>query len=264
MKITALVENQTNCGMKTAHGLALYIETEQHKLMFDLGPNEALFENAEKKGVDLKEIDTVIISHGHRDHGGALGRFLKENEKAKVFIQRRAFAPHNSRPGDFLKDISLDVFLMENSRVILLDGDFRIDEELELFTAKSTEKCYSYINGCLYEDNEKDKFKHEQNLLIHGEKNVMILGCGHSGIVNILDCVKEVPLAACIGGLHLANPDTGARVSDELLDEIAKELSAWKETQFYTCHCTGQVAYEHLRAKMDNMHYLACGDTLEI
>ena len=71
MKITALVENRTNTGMKTAHGLALFIETGKHKLLFDLGPDETLFENAKRKGVDLSAVDTVIISHGHRDHGGA-------------------------------------------------------------------------------------------------------------------------------------------------------------------------------------------------
>ena len=73
MKITALVENQSNCDLKPTHGLSLYIETKKHKLLFDLGPDRILFENARKKGIRLEEVDTAVISHGHMDHGGALG-----------------------------------------------------------------------------------------------------------------------------------------------------------------------------------------------
>ena len=264
MKITALAENQTNKGLRTVHGLALYIETEKHKMMFDLGPDDTLFENAEKLGTDLSGIDTVIISHGHRDHGGALGKFLDINNKAKVYVQRSAFAHHVSRPGNLEIEISLDASLADHPQVILLDGAYRIDDELELFTAASTEKCHSYVNDCLYEGDEMDKFRHEQDLLIHGDKTVLIVGCGHSGIVNILETVQDEKIDFCVGGYHLGNPDTGVRVSDDLLDDIAEELKKYNDTDFYTCHCTGQESYDYLKSKLENMNYLACGDSIEI
>ena len=91
MKITALVENQSNCELKPVHGLALYIETEKHKLLFDLGPDDTLLKNAEKRGIDLGQVDTVVISHGHFDHGGALAAFLEVNHTARIYVQRRAF-----------------------------------------------------------------------------------------------------------------------------------------------------------------------------
>ena len=94
MKITALVENESCCELKGKHGLSLYIETEQHKILFDLGPDQTLFQNAEKRNIDLTKVDTVIISHGHLDHGGALGRFLAINHTATVYIQEKAFLPH--------------------------------------------------------------------------------------------------------------------------------------------------------------------------
>ena len=75
MKITALVENTTNQGWRTVHGLSLYIETPGHKILFDVGPDDTLFANAERAGVDLAAVDTAIISHGHSDHGGALKKF---------------------------------------------------------------------------------------------------------------------------------------------------------------------------------------------
>lgn len=72
MKITALVENTSHCELRSAPGLALYIETPRHKLLFDLGPDDTLFQNCERRGIDLGAVDTVVISHGHGDHGGAL------------------------------------------------------------------------------------------------------------------------------------------------------------------------------------------------
>ena len=68
MKITALVENRSESDLKPVHGLALYIETQRHRILFDLGPDDTIFENAEKKGISLADVDTVILSHGHSDH----------------------------------------------------------------------------------------------------------------------------------------------------------------------------------------------------
>lgn len=278
MKITALVENQTKTDLRTAHGLSLYIEAAGHKMLFDVGPNDALFENAPRLGVDLTQVDLVVISHGHRDHGGALGKFLEVNEQAKVYIQRRAFEPHLSKPTGMVKDISLDAALMDHPRVVLLDGDFKIDDELEVFTVTKTDRCYSSANDTLYEGDEKDTFRHEQYLIIHEKaempgpdgadakepRTVLIMGCGHTGIVNILDRAKAYHPTVCIGGYHLFNPETKQRVSDELLDEMIREMCSYEGAQYYTCHCTGQESFEYMNARMDNMHYLACGDQLEI
>ena len=71
MLITALVENTAKSELKTKHGLSLHIETKKHKLLFDLGPDHTLFNNASLRGIDLTKVDTVILSHGHYDHGGA-------------------------------------------------------------------------------------------------------------------------------------------------------------------------------------------------
>lgn len=75
MKIISLVENNSESGLKTKHGLSLYIETDLHKILFDLGPDDTLFENAAKRNIDISKVDIVVISHGHSDHGGALKKF---------------------------------------------------------------------------------------------------------------------------------------------------------------------------------------------
>lgn len=97
MKITALVENESSCELKAKHGLSLYIETKHHRILFDLGPNQTLFQNAKKKKIDLTTVDIVIISHGHTDHGGALRKFLNINKKARIYIQKDAFLPHYTK-----------------------------------------------------------------------------------------------------------------------------------------------------------------------
>ncbi|MDF2904858.1 MAG: Metallo-beta-lactamase superfamily [Herbinix sp.] len=263
MRITALVENETEGELKAKHGIALYIETLKHKILFDLGPDNTLFENARIKGINLSEVDTVIISHGHMDHGGALGQFLEVNTKAKIYIQRQAFQPHSSKLLFLKVGIGLDHQFEHHPRVTLIDGDYQIDDELELYTVSNTDKCYSAANDVLFENKQKDRFTHEQNLIIKEKQTVLIMGCGHTGIINILEKAELYEPKLCIGGYHLFNPISRKTVSTELLDEIATQLLRYPEITFYTCHCTGDSAFQYLSNKIVNMYRLRCGQTIE-
>ena len=269
MKITALVENTASAentaggGLKTVHGLSLYIETQKHKILFDAGPDETLFGNSEKLGIDLRQVDIVILSHGHYDHGGALGRLLEINGGAKVYAQKKAFEKHYSKRLFRKASIGVDAGLLTHQQVVPLEGDHVIDDELTLFTTPNTEKHYSNANKTLRTDAGKDDFTHEQNLIITGETNVLILGCGHAGVVNILERAAEYNPKVCVGGFHLWNPVTKRTVPDELLEGIAREMAKY-ETRFYTCHCTGREAYEAFAEKLPDMRYLSCGETIEL
>ena len=80
MKITALLENKTNReDMLTEHGLSLYIETEKHKILFDMGQSDLFAKNAAALGIDLSSVDIAVLSHGHYDHGGGV-KILKLKE----------------------------------------------------------------------------------------------------------------------------------------------------------------------------------------
>ncbi len=267
MKITAIVENisQRN-DLTPAHGLSLYIQTVKHNILFDVGGDyDILSANALKLGVDLSGIDIVIISHGHGDHGGALRGFLQMTSRATVYVQRRAFLPHYSRRVGGMADISLDAELLNHPQINLLDGDYKIDSELTLFTITDNSKCYSTANNTLYECDQLDNFRHEHNLLIHNpEGNVLIIGCGHNGVINILDRVGDYAPKLCIGGFHLNARSAGGTVPTELLNEIANELHRYPHTRLYTCHCTGCDAYKHLSQALppNTLHYLHCGDTI--
>lgn len=263
MKIIALVENKSNGDFKSKHGLSLYIETHRHKILFDLGPDETLFENSKKAGIDLSQVDTVVISHGHTDHGGALKQFLEINHVAKIYVQRRAFEKHYSKFLFIKVSVGLDPYLSGHEQIVLVDGNYKIDDELSLFIINSSKKCYSTANDVLYTDNGKDDFLHEQNLVISEDKNVLIMGCGHAGIVNILEASVKYQPKVCIGGYHLFNPFTKKTVADGLLENISREMNMY-DIQFYTCHCTGDYAYQYLRHRMNGIEYLSCGSVIEV
>ena len=197
-------------------------------------------------------------------HGGALAAFLKVNHTAKVYIQRRAFEKHFSKSLGFVKvPVGLDRKLMDHPQVVLVDGEYRIDEELLLFTVRDTSRFYSTANDTLYDEQGRDGFAHEQNLMIFGERNLLVMGCGHCGVVNILERAKEYGPKVCIGGYHLMVPVTKRSVPEDILAGIAGDLAGY-DMDFYTCHCTGEEAFRYLAERVARMRYLACGDTIEL
>ena len=269
MIIKVLVENTAlNDEFKHEHGLSLYVETEHHKLLFDLGQTGIFLDNACKLGINIRDIDTVVISHGHYDHGGALDKFLSHNEKAKVYLRKDAFDTHLSIHGDKKVDIGLDKKLKDNSRIIFVDKQLQIDDELLIFADVEYKDYLSKSNDNLYMVDKNyivhDDFSHEQNLIIsEGDKNVLLAGCAHKGIVNIVRRAKEIvgkDLDYCIGGFHLSSPRTGTHESDELIEKVSKELLTYK-TKYYTCHCTGLEVFDTMKKTMKNrLEYAKAGN----
>ncbi len=263
MRITALVENRGSDEVKGVHGLSLYIETSRHRLLFDLGPDDTLFCNAAQLGIDLAGIDTVILSHGHSDHGGALRKFLNINHLAKVYVQKAAFEPHFCKVLCFRVPVALDTSLAGHPQIVLLEGDTVLDEELSLFVVKDATRCWSPANARLHDRLGPDRFLHEQNLFIRDGGKALIMGCGHTGVLNILAHAPEVP-DLCIGGYHLDAPLSRHAVTPALLDDIASGLCQYPRTAFHTCHCTGERAFRHLSQRVKEMHYLGCGNSVSL
>ena len=273
IRIVSLVENTTTSpAYRCRHGLCLYVETKNHKILFDLGQDNLFAENAKKLRIDISEIDTVIISHGHKDHGGALKAFLSMNSKAKVYIRREAFEPHYIKVFQIPIYVGLDKELLLSNQIVITDEEMRIDEELCLFSNVKTEAPVSKSNRLLFVKREKgleqDDFCHEQNLMItSGGENVLISGCSHAGIVNIQNKAERMAsdkFGAVIGGFHLYNPPTRKYESDAIIDNVAGQLKK-KESVYYTCHCTGKRAYERMKMILgDRLHYLSTGAELSI
>lgn len=90
MKITTLVENQLaldHRDLEAEFGLSLLIEHTGQRILFDTGAAGAAMRNAPRLGVDLRQVDAVVLSHHHIDHGGGLPAFFAINRHAKVYLR---------------------------------------------------------------------------------------------------------------------------------------------------------------------------------
>lgn len=264
MKITVLAENtcKTN-DFEAEHGLCLYIQTQNHNILFDCGQSDMFERNAKKLGIDLKNVDIVIISHGHYDHTGGLKRFFQINNTAKIYLSKYAFGEHYSGIDRY---IGMDKELKEITNLIYTDDYFKIDDEL-LLCSLNDKIMPEDINcfGLTMKQNDRilpEDFRHEQYLLINENgKKIVISGCSHKGIVNI--CSKLCP-DVLIGGFHFSKADINTEQGRQFLTESAQMLCA-HNCIYYTCHCTGVQQYEYLKALMQQkLHYISSGDVFYI
>ena len=271
MKIVNLIEDtQGNNNCNIEHGLSFYIETPRHKLLFDLGASDLFIQNAKKRNIDLADVDTVIISHGHYDHGGGLASFLHINDKAKIYLRDTAFDDFYSLNHEPPKYIGLDKSLQGNERFVYIKDDLhRIDSELVLFANMDSTNSPS-ANQQLKKTKDliPDSFDHEQCLSILAEnQRILLSGCAHHGILNILDKYKELfgkEPDVVISGFHMEKKSS---YSDEDINNIIDTALALKKysTRFYTCHCTGMAPYQAMRKIMGNqLSYIHCGDEIKL
>ena len=263
MKVMVLGEN-TVCrtGLTAEHGLSLYIEANGHKILFDMGQSDLFLTHAEQLGVSIADVDVAVLSHGHYDHGGGLAAFLAANQRAKVYVNENAFEPHLRADGS---SIGLDTVLEHSDRLVFTGERCKISDTLSLFSCNECEKAYELDTAglCMTQGDRlvPEDFRHEQYLLVQeGERRILISGCSHKGILNVVHWFAPDVL---VGGFHLSKYPTAGEGA-KALDRIAEQLLAGR-TAYYTCHCTGLPQYEYLKTKMaDRLQYLSCGATAEI
>ena len=132
MIIKTLVENTSiSKDFGNEHGLSLYIETNALKILFDVGASKLFLKNAEKLGVNITDVDFLVIY----DHGGGLKNFFKENTKAEVYLHHLAFEKHYAiRPNDKLDFIGLDDELKQNKQIALTSDQFYISNGIQVFS----------------------------------------------------------------------------------------------------------------------------------
>ena len=273
MLIKTLVENTSiSQAFGNEHGLSLYIETKKHRILFDVGASGLFLENADKMNVKISDVDFLVISHGHYDHGGGLDLFLQENGKAKVYLHPQAFQKCFSlRSTGESEFIGLDAGLKQNSQIVFTSDCYSIDKEIWLFSnislkeprPKSNQGLFTERNGQITDD----YFAHEQNLVVEENGKILLLtGCAHNGIINILEhfyALKGRMPDCVIGGFHLSSRSSGHEDFDTI-DKIAKYLMG-TNSKYYTCHCTDIKPYERLKFGMgDRIDYLSTGSEITI
>ena len=257
MKITVLAENTSACGLPCEHGLSLYIETGTHHILFDSGQSGLFAENAKALNVDLSGVDIAVLSHGHYDHGGGLGKFLELNDHAMIYMSKYAFGQYFNGSEKY---IGLDTELKKSDRIVYTEGITKIADGLTLDSGENMETVLELgsfglnmlVDGELLPDN----FRHENYLIIEENgKRILISGCSHRGINNIEAHFKPDVL---IGGFHLSKLSPGG-----MLEEIAEMLDSF-DTAYYSCHCTGVEQYNFMKTRMRRLEYLSTGSTVTI
>lgn len=258
MRLVCLAEN-TACSdcIGAEHGLSLYVECCGRKLLFDMGQSDLFLRNAKALGIDLSKVDIAVLSHGHYDHGGGLSAFLAVNDTAPIYLCRHAFDAHwHGRE----KYIGLDAALKGHPRLHMTDGETVLGTGITLCRCEDSRLVYPIDpaglsmeeKGCLIPED----FRHEQYLLLEKNgKRILISGCSHRGILNIMHRFAPDIL---IGGFHYSKLDPGDRLAAH-----ARELARY-DTDYYTCHCTGERQYAFMKAYLPRLSYLAGGAVVEL
>ncbi|MFK5884151.1 MAG: MBL fold metallo-hydrolase [Candidatus Izemoplasma sp.] len=259
MKITTLLENGTlTKNLKSAHGLSVYIEYKEKKILFDLGPNNYYLKNAKKLGIDLSEVDYLIISHGHFDHGNGLAKFLKLNKKAQVYVSSKAFEKHYKEVG-FVK-IPIGIKKPKDAeRLVFVDSDIKIEDGINLFS--NVDYIAQVINDSrltakTLDGYGEDHFNHEIYLVLSEDNNrVLLSGCSHKGIKHIMDSIekrKKYEISHVIGGFHLSHYDDTSEIHNDYLKELGSNLLNHSTSKYFSCHCTGDKAFDELKKQMNH------------
>lgn len=276
MRITTLIENKLKDGedLKIEHGLSLYIEADDKKILFDTGQSGNFIQNAEKLKIDLKALDYVFISHGHFDHSGGLERLIKEiNPDIELYLGDGFFNNKYSlrEDGDYqFTGNPFNVDFLRDNKIITkyINKDITyLTENIMIFTNFHRVEEFENTNQTMYlkQDGEyiKDKFLDEISLGIKTDKGlVVIVGCSHVGIVNIIDTISErtgMPIYALLGGTHLVKED------DEKINTIIDYLGDKEIVLIGACHCTGKQGETMLEQQLEeNFINNNTGDILNI
>lgn len=268
MKVITVIEDTCGSpGCVYEHGLCVYVETGRHRLLVDTGATGAILDNAQVLGIDLTRVDTVVISHGHYDHAGGILSFAGINPHARIYMKDTAADGyyHGERY------IGIDQRIPALPQVHMVAGDEKLDDELSLFSGITGRRLWPQDNQALTKRVEgvavQDDFAHEQCLVVtQGDRHVLISGCAHNGILNILDRFRELygclPQAV-ISGFHMMKKSGYTEEDIRNIKETAEELRMM-DTVFYTGHCTGQFAFDIMKTVMgDRLIQLHSGMILE-
>lgn len=275
MKLTVVLENTAVDRLSAAHGLSLYLEVGEHKILFDAGPDSVLLQkNADTLGIDLSDVTLAMLSHGHYDHAGGLRGFFERNSNAPLYLHRLADQPYYASENVGFRYIGMDPQIREEyaARFRPVDDQLVLGENLTFFSDIKTGDLLPSGNSSLLEPSGEayipDRFLHELNLLIRDNgKLILIAGCAHRGIVNIIRRAEEIAGRApdaVFSGFHLTNPGKGIDEPEENIRAVAAALCAWP-CRYFTGHCTGKGPFAILKECLgDRLEYLGGGKTFEV
>jgi 7,8-dihydropterin-6-yl-methyl-4-(beta-D-ribofuranosyl)aminobenzene 5'-phosphate synthase len=228
VKITIIYDNYPFMkDLKTDWGFSCLVEIGKINLLFDTGDKgDILLYNMKKLSIDPGNIDFVFLSHFHHDHTGGLSEFLKKNSKITIYY------PH-SFPADLIEE-------MKNSGA----------EPIPV-------SSFNELQSNIYSIGELNGTIPEQSLAIRTSKGIVIItGCAHPGIINILEKAKEFfayeTIYLVAGGFHLIR-----KTENELKNTISK-IFKMIILNVAPSHCSGSSARQMFK-EIYKSHYIEIG-----
>ena len=253
MKLTVLVDNNTLIDryFLAEPGVSYHIEIDGLKVLFDTGCSDLFMKNAAKMGIDLFDVDVVVLSHAHLDHTWGLQALIQayaERQFEHRIDKRPALVAHplvfDRRVMPGIGDIGCLVSRETAGRYFdlqLSDRPHWLHPDLvflgEIDRRNDFEACHPI--GRIWQDGvEADDFLLDDTSLAHRSPNglVIVSGCAHAGICNTvaqaMRVCEETRLVDIIGGFHLQAP------AEKHLRRTVDQLSAWQPKKLHACHCT--------------------------
>jgi 7,8-dihydropterin-6-yl-methyl-4-(beta-D-ribofuranosyl)aminobenzene 5'-phosphate synthase len=240
MQITTLIENHVELrSLYAEHGLSILIDTGTKKILFDTGQSDKFLFNAMKLGIDIMDIDYVVLSHGHYDHTGGLSAFLNLNKKAIVFCKKEIFISKYDHTNNFIgivwqDNLFQDRFTFINSITELDDNLFIIPD---VIIHHPIDTHFENLRVRIDDSLVADEMQDELFIVIRYEDKINIItACSHRGISNICETANDIfklPFNLIVGGFHLKNS------SQKQYKFIVDYINKLSPLAVGTCHCTG-------------------------
>lgn len=271
IRITTLSENTAGPGFLGEWGLSILVEAEGQRILMDTGASFSALYNAQLLGVDLRKVDRVVLSHGHHDHTGGLREVLRRAGKEMEVVAHPAIwdakysrrGPGGVEPGEGVKYVGIPCSRKElenlGARFVLARQPVRLGERILTTGEIPLDTLYEEVDASLLvEDGGKlvpDALADDLGLVLDAEFGlVVITGCAHRGLINILRAARALTgkerIYAVIGGTHLLH------AAAERIEHTVSTLGQMGVRKLGVSHCTGFPAATRLAAAFGDGFFL--------